>query len=202
MAVWKNYDAFAKPREDVRTKSALGGIITIVASIAAIALFVGQIYTYIMGFTRHSLFLSKSHWVPVPRLDDFSFNKGRMPLKIHVSFPKLGCAHLDLKHDSLSSADDKFQKIHGYRTKIEMRHMNAFEWKTVMGEADPQDMRGSCSVVAHYDVPKVGGSFSIGLTQKSWAQATSFLMFGMLQGVRAPGKKNSKKHQQQFFNVT
>ena len=43
----RKIDAFGRPRDDLRTKSALGGFITLTASTVAAVLFLAQLYMYI-----------------------------------------------------------------------------------------------------------------------------------------------------------
>lgn len=149
--MWKNIDAFAKPREDLRNRSALGGIIAVVAACAAALLFLGQMYAYVVGVTRHSLHLSESYSVPVPKLEDIGF-RGRLPLKIYISFPELECQQLDLVHDGMSPLDSKFRKIHGSSTSISKRPMSIAEYQKVFGEKG-RDYSKTCTIQAEYDVP-------------------------------------------------
>lgn len=194
-------DAFAKPRDDLRSTSALGGIVTIVASAAASLLFMAQLYLYLSGITRHSLQLSESAWTPVRHLHDYRLEpKGRIRLKVHVSFPELECRHLDLKHDSMSANDPKFSKVHGVRTYVKKRPMSAAEYKQAKGERGTNSLHATCNVQAEYDIAKVGGTVSIGLTQQSWSQASSFLIMGLGMGMAMPGGNRAKART--GFNMT
>ena len=65
----RNADVFVKPRHDLRTKSATGGLITLIAGSVAGLLFLAQLYTQLMGTTQHSLYLSESK--PIPMLGTF-----------------------------------------------------------------------------------------------------------------------------------
>mmetsp|Transcript_17120 Transcript_17120/g.24743 ORF Transcript_17120/g.24743 Transcript_17120/m.24743 type:complete len:341 (+) Transcript_17120:147-1169(+) len=190
--MWKNYDAFAKPRDDLRSKSASGGIITLVASVSAGILFLAQLFLYIKGGTRHSLHLATSHWSPVHRLNDFNLSKKyKIPFRMHVSFPNIACRDLDLKHDGISSIENRFSSIHGRKhTKISKRPMTPKEYRMASSSSNVNNQRletKTCSVEAEYDVAKVGGTVSIGLTQKAWQQASTYLMMGIGFGQRRPG---------------
>ena len=181
--MFKRYDAFAKPREDLRQQSILGGIITLVASIAAGLLFLGQLYSYFTGVTRHSLHLAKSQWTPVQPLDAVGFaEKGRIAVNIHVSFPHLTCSRLDFSQDGMSHKDPKFRQMHGVSSKVMMRPLLPHEWQKGTGSgATPShtDLHQGCSFTANYLVPRVGGAFTIGLSSMAWREASMFLMMGM-----------------------
>jgi hypothetical protein len=199
----RRIDAFAKPREDLRQKSALGGIITLAASIAAVSLFLGQIYLYITGVTRHSLHLSQSQWFPVPKLDAVGLGRGgHIPFKLHVSFPHLTCSRLDLAHDAVSYTDPKFQAVHGWNVKVSTRALTRDEWQKATGQkrSNPsvQDLNDGCTFIAHYEIPKVGGIVSVGLSAAAWSEASTFLIMGLTRGVLNMGKTPGKG----VFNTT
>lgn len=188
----KRIDAFAKPREDLRQKSALGGFITLVASMAAGLLFLGQLYLYFTGVTRHSLHLAESQWVPVPTLDETlstaserAQRASRLPLQLHISFPHLTCSRLDLTHDGMSYKDPKFRQIHGRSaTKITTRPLSDSEWRVSTGNGagtrpSHTDLHQGCSFVASYHIPKVGGAFTVGLSAAAWHEASTFLIMGL-----------------------
>jgi hypothetical protein len=204
--MFKRIDAFAKPREDLRQKSALGGFITLVASIAAGILFVGQLYTYFTGVTRHSLHLSKSEWHPVPKLDRVGLTGGgRIPLKMHISFPHLTCSRLDLTHDGMSFKDEKFRETHslGVSAKVTTRSLTETEWRQstgITGKKPTQtDLHQGCSFVASYYVAKVGGAFTVGLSAAAWHEASTFLIMGLDVFNRANQKKSPSGG---MFNTT
>ena len=58
---YRSYDAFAKPIEGIRTPTATGGLITLLATLSASLLLLSQLYLYLQVDTRHSLKLSISH---------------------------------------------------------------------------------------------------------------------------------------------
>jgi len=195
--MYKKIDAFAKPRQDLRQKSALGGLITLVASVAAGCLFLGQMYTYITGVTRHSLHLSRSQWVPVPPLDAAPSKVGgggRIALKIHVSFPHLPCSKLDLTHDGVSHKDSTFREIHGKSTtRVAATAISKSDWEKSTGikSRTPMSMellRKGCTYKANFDIPKVGGSFTVGMNSMAWSELTPMLMMGL--GLSAFGGRN------------
>lgn len=184
----KGLDAFSKPRHDLREQSALGGLITLVAAVAAGCLFLGQMYTYITGVTRHSLHLSESQWVPVRHLDAPSGygEAGRIPLNIYVSFPHLKCSRMDMNHDGVSYKDASFRKIHGTNTKIVTRPLTVAEWKKSTGIANKvpsqQDLSEGCTYSAKFDVPKVGGNFWVGMSSSRFKEIAPFLFLGFSFG--------------------
>lgn len=181
----KNYDAFAKPRQELRQeRSASRGLVTVIASFVAGCLFLGQIYTYITGVTRHSLHLSESTWVPVPALDSKPISsKGRIPLHIYISFPHLACTKLDLTHDGLSYKDDSFREIHGKTsTKVTTTTITKSEYEKATGTKNKNtaELRNGCTFKAHFDIPKVGGTFTVGMNGQAWAEVTPMLMMGAI----------------------
>eukprot|EP00526_Cylindrotheca_closterium_P021575 CAMPEP_0113652018 /NCGR_PEP_ID=MMETSP0017_2-20120614/27756_1 /TAXON_ID=2856 /ORGANISM="Cylindrotheca closterium" /LENGTH=103 /DNA_ID=CAMNT_0000564785 /DNA_START=39 /DNA_END=346 /DNA_ORIENTATION=- /assembly_acc=CAM_ASM_000147 len=98
----RNADFFVKPRHDLRTKSATGGLITLIAGSVAGLLFLAQMYTQIMGTTQHSLYLSESR--PIPMLgtfDPFTTRlydiKGKMTMKLHITFPHMECNNMEIR---------------------------------------------------------------------------------------------------------
>jgi hypothetical protein len=196
--ILKRLDAFSKPREDLRQKSVLGGFITLVASLAAGLLFLGQLYVYFTGVTRHSLHLSKSHWSPVPTLDVVGLaGKSRITIRLHITYPHLACSRLDLTQDGLSYKDQKFRQIHGAGAKIVTRPLTPLEWQQATGAASSatpshKQLLEGCSVSAAYYVPRVGGAFAVGLSATAWREASTFIMMGMAsQGLTTGGMFNT-----------
>lgn len=47
MAILRNHDVFIKARADIQTKTTSGGLISILATVTAFILLLGQIYVYI-----------------------------------------------------------------------------------------------------------------------------------------------------------
>jgi hypothetical protein len=181
--MWKRLDAFAKPREDLRQQSALGGIITLVAAIAAGLLFFGQLYVYVTGVTRHSLHLSKSQWHPVQPLDAVDYaERGRINVDFHISFPHITCSRMDFSHDGMSYKDPKFRQMHGISSRISTRPLLAYEWQKATGSVSSpshSDLHQGCTFEGHYFVSRVGGAFTLGLSTAAWREASTFLMMGM-----------------------
>ena len=181
--MWKRIDAFAKPREDLRQHSVLGGIITLVASISAAALFLGQIYMYVTGVTRHSLHLSKSQWHPVQPLDAIDYaERGRITVDFQISFPHITCSRMDFAHDGMSYKDPKFPQMHGSSSKTSTRSLLPHEWQKATGSVSPpshSELHQGCTFDAHYYVSRVGGAFTVGLSSGAWREASTFLMMGM-----------------------
>jgi hypothetical protein len=132
--MFKRLDAFPKTREDLRQQSVLGGIITLVASIAAGLLFLGQIYNYCTGVTRHSLKLAESQWHPVQPLDATDqLVRGKIVIDFLISFPHITCSQMDFAHDGLSFTDPKFRQIHGISSKVITRPLLPNEWQKATG---------------------------------------------------------------------
>jgi hypothetical protein len=175
----RNVDVFVKPRHDLRTKSTTGGLITLVAASVAGLLFLGQLYTQLMGTTYHSLSLSESTAIPMlgsydPFLSRVYDIKGKIPLKIHITFPHVECHMLDLKlnHAPLTAKDFDFKTSRG-RNRVEK-----FKPTTIdLREAGfNKSHKGGCTIRNTLRVPLVAGTLSIHLTQAAWQRAISTLM--------------------------
>lgn len=69
----RKYDPFVKTRPDMQSRSALGGIITLVASTTAGLLLLAQLIQYILGSPSHSLHLAYSKSTPLAPLNFVSF---------------------------------------------------------------------------------------------------------------------------------
>jgi hypothetical protein len=174
--MFKRLDAFPKTREDLRQQSVLGGIITLVASIAAGLLFLGQIYNYCTGVTRHSLKLAESQWHPVQPLDATD-----------------QLVQMDFAHDGLSFTDPKFRQIHGISSKVITRPLLPNEWQKATGSSaypSHKDLHMGCTFVGNYRVPRVGGAFTVSLSPTAWREASTILMMGFsFFGGRIQGSK-------------
>lgn len=187
MATLRRLDAFVKPREDLRTRSAVGGLITLLAASAATILFLSQVYLYFAGATRHSLHLSESSSTPVAllALERLPFHrKGSIPLNVHVTFPHCKCSNLDIWLDGTPLNDGKLEKF----------QQNNFIQKFVPSEMDyykalgdratiPQNKAEGCTIKGTLHLQKVGGTFSITVSQQAWAQVTAFSLVGNLADI-------------------
>lgn len=173
-------DIFVKPREDLRTKSAAGGLITIIASTTAVLLFLGQIYLYIVGSTTHRLQLSESLAIPMlptTHIDPFQSRlydtKGKMPLKIHLTFPHIDCSNLDVKLNGqpLKYTDFDYRKT---ERKVNYFRPNPVELKQA---GFPGNHKGGCTIRTTLRVPIVAGHLTITLNRQAWTKALNRLMF-------------------------
>jgi len=205
----RRIDAFGKPREDLRSKSVLGGLITLVASTAAGLLFVAQVYVYLTGVTKHSLHLSESHSFPVPRLLHVPLNQNRQKifLKFEVIFPHLRCWQLNVAHDNLVESNPAFARSHGYNA-IQKRALSEAEYYKATGTVKsssnplpPSRLNDGCTISGKYSIARVGGTFSITLTQRTWAEVTSILMMGNFFST-GPDQPRRKLPQHQTYNTT
>ena len=108
MAVLRNHDVFIKARADIQTKTSSGGLISLIASITAFILLLGQIYVYIFPQSIHTLHLSESIQFPMYAIvddqDPFSKRlydiKGKLPLYFKITFLHVSCKDLDVKFNS------------------------------------------------------------------------------------------------------
>jgi hypothetical protein len=177
MANLRRLDAFAKPRHETRSKSAVGGIITVVAASTAILLFVAQLAMYIRGNPTHSLHLSTSESIPMLPLNmkhTSQMTAGKIPLRIHVTFPFLQCSQLEVKHDGASLSTGELQKIHG-------QHFLTLRAPTVseLAKLGEHDRTKGCTIEGMMLVSRVGGQLSIVMNREAWRKATMALMMGL-----------------------
>jgi hypothetical protein len=198
MANLRRLDAFAKPRHETRSTSAVGGIITVVAASTAALLFVAQLAMYIRGNPTHSLHLSHSQSIPILPLKMKSHTSqmimltaGKIPLRIHVTFPFLQCSQLEVKHDGASLSTGELEKIHG-RHFLSLRTPTASE----LAKLGAHDRTKGCTVEGMMRVSRVGGQLSIVMNRKAWRDATMALMAGLREG---PGGKSEHLKQ---YNVS
>lgn len=175
MAGFRRLDAFVKTRPDLQQKSAVGGIITVVAATTAALLFVGQIIVYVLGNTHHSLRLSRSYslpLVPVPKEHSMAIQNlfdmhGKIPLRLHVTFPHLNCDQLDLVHDGASYRTGDLAKHHGKQV-VNMRKPTLQEMHKI-GVFSHTD-RG-CTIEGFLRPQVVAGILQITVSNQAWAEA-------------------------------
>jgi hypothetical protein len=177
MAMLRRLDAFVKPREDLRTRSALGGLITVVAASAAAILFLSQIYLYLAGATRHSLHLSESSSLPVPDLALAHLQRrGKIPLNVYVTFPHVQCRNLEITLDGVSMRGGQLDKMQGHHA-IRTRVPSESELNTALGKDAPKNPQEGCTIQGTLHIPQVGGTFSITVSKQAWAEANAFALF-------------------------
>jgi len=174
----RNADVFVKPRHDLRTKSASGGVVTLIAGSTAFLLFLAQIYLYIVGNTNHTLHLSESRPIPMSATettDPFQSRmydiKGKMALKLHITFPHISCKSLEVKLNNAELAVKDFDAKG--RGKVTKRRPNPVELKAAGFDASHPD---GCNIKTVLRVPIVAGQVSIALTKTAWSQALNHLM--------------------------
>lgn len=197
----RNSDIFVKPRADLRSKSAAGGFITLIAGTTAAALFVAQLYWYIVGSTTHTLHLSESLTVPMlpgTTTDPFQSRqyetKAKIPLKIHVTFAHIDCKDLEVKLNSAPISRNDFDPRSG-ETRVGYRKPNAVELKKA---GYPTTHRGGCTVRTTLRVPIVSGHVTISLTKDAWGRALNHLMLRS----QFSDEERSKDKVLSNFNVT
>lgn len=202
MAGLRRLDAFAKHKHETRSKSAVGGIITVIAASTAALLFVAQLTTYIMGNPKHSLHLSKSQSIPLLPLSMkrghtsqmILLNAGMVPLRVHVIFPHLQCSQLEVKHDGVTMSSGELEKIYGKKLFV-LRNPTKGELAK-MGQREQNHKKG-CTIEGMLRVPLVGGQLSIVLNRAAWREATLALIMG-LRG----GSKESTSQRLSAYNVS
>jgi hypothetical protein len=193
MALLRNVDVFVKPRADLRSKSAAGGLITLMAGTTAIVLFVCQLYLYIVGNASHTLHLSEStqfHMLPHDVTDPFQSRaydiKGKMPLKIHITFLHMDCNDIEIKlNNSPITAKDvdgksNNKKYASSRDLLKAKKPNPVELKRIFGsDRSPEALKHGgrgCSISGQLRVPIVAGHVSVTLTRQAWTEALNHYM--------------------------
>jgi hypothetical protein len=193
MALLRNVDVFVKPRADLRSKSAAGGVITLVASTAAIFLFFAQLYLYVVaGNPSHTLHLSESAqltMLPHDQIDPFQSRaydiKGKMPLKIHITFLHMDCGLMEVKLNNVpitnkDAAGRSKHNVNNNNSPIQAKKPNPVELKRIFGsDKSPQALahkgRG-CTLSGTIRVPIVAGHVSVTLTKSAWSRAIDHFM--------------------------
>ncbi|CAB9515229.1 reticulum-Golgi intermediate compartment protein 3 [Seminavis robusta] len=197
MAGLRRLDAFQKVRRDAQSKSALGGIITLVAISAASILFLSEVYIYLRGVTRHSLHLSESTHVPLTRQS--AKMPGKIRLQFKITFPHLTCRKLDFALDDASHGAGTLEKAYG-RQSLTLRTPTLSELKLAMETgATPAATRHGCTIQGDLKIPLVAGEFAISITRRTWAEATSTLLLGLLDDRQLPDASLPQKSE---FNVS
>mmetsp|Transcript_20370 Transcript_20370/g.44476 ORF Transcript_20370/g.44476 Transcript_20370/m.44476 type:complete len:364 (+) Transcript_20370:195-1286(+) len=210
MAVLRSFDAFAKPVEGTRTTTATGGVITVLATLAASVLFLSQLYLYIGGDVRHSLHLSESSTASALNLaiPDAGSEKiaasrsnhpvhqhvqrrrlNQIPLSVHLTFPHIRCSDIDYDHDGASKSSGRFERIHG-RDAFRISTATPVEMATILGKSEAQKHRNSpgCTVRGTISVPRVGGSLSVTISGRAWKLAASLFQQELMSNAFDPTK--------------
>jgi hypothetical protein len=173
-------------RPDLQQKSAVGGVITMMAATSAALLFVAQIISYISGNAENSLHLADSVSIPLVPLAqannpiELYSNQGKIPLKIHVTFPHLSCDLIDVTLDGASLASGELEQIHG-KQSLGLRPTTRSDLNKLGITASRSNTLNGCVVQGRLRPYIVAGVFAISITQKAWTDATNKLaMRGMV----------------------
>ena len=192
MPVLRNVDVFVKARADIRTQSASGGIINLMAASIAFLLFLGQVYLSIFPDQSHSLHLSESMQFPMlaqdvvdpfqKRLYDI---KGKIPLYFKVTFLHISCDNLDVSFNGEAVRGDSFSGYPRSQSKERRKTIQKYKPRTVerrkifgsehSAEARKHEGRG-CTLLGNMRVPIVAGHLSITMTPGAWMEALNFIM--------------------------
>lgn len=201
MPVLRSVDVFVKARADIRTQSASGGLVTLLATFTAFLLFCGQIYVYIFPTQSHTLHLSESTQFPMMAqdvVDPFQKRlydiKGKIPLYFKVTFLHLSCDNLVVKLNSemihgddysgwsgsSSSSGNKKKKRSRKNTTIKRYVPRSAEVRQIFGSehsahAKAQSGRG-CTLIGNMRVPIVAGNLGITMSKEKWMEAINYFM--------------------------
>mmetsp|Transcript_4441 Transcript_4441/g.12843 ORF Transcript_4441/g.12843 Transcript_4441/m.12843 type:complete len:387 (+) Transcript_4441:399-1559(+) len=206
MPVLRNVDVFVKARADIRTQSASGGLITLLAACTAFLLFVGQIYVYIFPNPVHTLHLSESMQFPMLASEDVGANpywkrlyntKGTLPFFFKVTFLHLPCGSVDvmLNNEPIRGDDysgwgggnggqsKKYKKRKPIdRNKLTVRKYSprSAEIKKIFGSESSPEAKAhkgkGCTLIGNMKVPLVAGTLSIVMTRNAWSNALNYFM--------------------------
>jgi len=201
MVMLRNADVFVKPRHDLRSKSAAGGIITLIAGSAAILLFFAQLYMYLVGTTSHSLHLTESKTIPMlPGRKIQPVHKpagtfdirGKMRFKMHITFPHIACNNLEVKLNGANLVATDFE----YKSQNTIRR-RPYPTENVAAGVPPTHKEG-CTIETYLRVPIVAGHVTITLTRGAWSEALNHLM------VRSQYSEEQKRKDTKIkkFNMT
>jgi Endoplasmic reticulum vesicle transporter/Endoplasmic Reticulum-Golgi Intermediate Compartment (ERGIC) len=209
----RRFDAFAKTRKDLQKKSALGGLITLVATTSAGILFLTQIILYIRGDTQHSLRLAISKSIPITPLEMDDRKRpasskimdriGKIPLSVHVTFPHVECRRLDFIHDGASLANGELAHVHKEHS-IRLRTPTSSEMAQVFKNNNnlmkQHKVADGCTVFGQLRIPIVAGTLAISLSRMGWAEATQIITLRRVTQEDASGSSlNEALHK---FNVS
>jgi hypothetical protein len=150
------FNAFTRPIEGIRSKSSLGGAITLLAASFALILFLSQMLMYIQVDITHSLDLAPSLLFNAVIPTEGGVTKKLFPNKrkakmspsdiqylnavqrnsikvfIHVTFPKLNCKVLDYSHNGLKFSTGEYQKVNG-PSKLNKRKPTEYDYAQATG---------------------------------------------------------------------
>lgn len=178
----RRLDAFVKTRPDLQQKSAIGGIITLVAATTAAILFIGQIVTYVRGTAHHSLSLSRSvsaPLLPIPKEHESPSAHhallmnlhGKIPLRLYVTFLHLDCRALEVTLDGASLSSGDLERIHGKHTLM-LRRPTAIEMRKATGGAKSVSGGTGCTVDGLLRPQMVAGVLQITISTRWWQEAS------------------------------
>ena len=225
---WRSMDAFAKPMDGLRNQTAVGGAITLMASVVACLLFLSQVWLYVKVDVIHSLHLPESNPLSVvlswsenyleadrrSHSPDFFYQvlereRARIHFYAHVTFAHLQCSDLDVSISGASLSSGKLGELYG-RHAFSKRTPTEFEQR--LAESGGKITSGNrhklvtandrgCTLEGSVRIPKTGGDFQATINPQSWVQATNFIMLG-IQDIRK--RKQDQKHDNHamLFNLT
>lgn len=204
MSGLRRYDGFAKARPDLRPKSVVGGVITIMATTAAVTLLIGQLIMYIRGSPTHSLHLARSQSTPLRPLDLSPLQAklldhygGNIALQMRITFPHIRCNRLDVMHDGASLSSRELHKHHPGHS-VQLRVPTSSELVKISSKAGlkgvPFEVSQGCTADGEISIPRVSGSLVVSLTSTAWSEITAMLTFRHFQPQAEGGMTN--------FNVT
>jgi hypothetical protein len=125
--------------------------------------------------------------------------KGKMPLKLHITFPYISCASLEVKLNGAPLIKNDFD----YKSKktVDVRRPNVVDLKAAGFDPklshDPKFKKG-CTIRTTLRIPIVAGHVTITLTKAAWTEALNHLM------LRAQYSEDEKKNDPNMndYNMT
>lgn len=191
----RSYDAFARPVEGLRERSTVGGVITVIAAGTAAILFSSQIVVYSQLRVSQHFRLAPSHTQNIEPVDPRNRRQTklssdplhRIRIKIHLTFPYMRCADLQVSMDNLPEEHVPVKE------RLHRRIPTPYETKKIGLGSSPSD---GCTLFGTLDVPRVGGSVAVTVSPRAWMETTSiFRLLSELGG-------NSGGSARKMHNVT
>lgn len=154
--MFKGFNAFQRPIDGIRSRSSLGGVITLLAAAFALIMFLSQMFLYVKLDITHSLdiapsFILNDLIIPTeggigkilsnrkktkmsPSMVQYlnAIQENSIDIFIDVTFPKLNCKALDYSLNGLKFSSGEYQKVNG-PSKLKKRRPTEFEYAQATG---------------------------------------------------------------------
>jgi len=215
MAILRHHDVFVKARADIKTKSSAGGLVSVVATSAALLLLLCQVYTYVFPqSTQHTLHLNESRQLhmlatdkPLGHADPVQQQRKNrdttIPLYLKITFVHVSCENFDVKLNSQIVEGDDFgmwtTPISNNKNKNKKKPVK----KTIQKfKPKEKEYKNGCTIVGNMRVPLVSGSLSLTLTKQAWSEALNYFMSRAHMMSSLSDRHPENERQQNAYNMT